>query len=147
MPDIIVTKPDLPEIELMVEVKATVGDVRATEAQLKLSMIRRNCPIGMFVTPESILFFRNRYTSYELESVQKMGECRTNELLDAMPDKALVSESYLISRVEQWLESLPLGGRRRWPSSAQDAIESFILPAVADGVVRADGPRFPRTGS
>ena len=146
-PDIVVTKPESPEPLLAIEVKAGSAGTRAAEPQLKKYMVHQSCPIGMLVTPEDTLFFRNRYTGYGPETIQRIGECRTNELLDAMPDKAFVTESYLVRRVEQWLESLSAGSRRSWPSSALEAIDSYVLPVVMSGVVRATGPRWRQTGS
>ena len=57
-----------------------------------------------------------------------------------------ISESYLLRLVEQWLESLRVGTRRAWPLSAEEAIETCVIPAVLGGIVRATGPRWRRTG-
>ena len=145
-PDIVVTQPDSPEVQLAVEVK--VGpDSRASEAHIKGYMVRQNCPLGMLVTPGMTLFFRNPYTGYEPEAIRKVGECRTEELLGAIAESAAGDEEVLLEGVEHWLEGLPLNPRRSWPSSAQEAIESYLLPAVMGGVVRATGPRWRRTAS
>jgi hypothetical protein len=146
-PDIVVTKPDSPEVVLAVEVNAGAGDMLLGEAQIKDYMAHQSCPVGMLVTPEDALFFRNPYTGYEADTIQRIGACRTSELLGEMPDKTLNTEEYLVLRVERWLEALPTGGRRSWPPSAAEAIESFVLPAVNGGIIRATGPRWRRTGS
>jgi|HubBroStandDraft_1064217.scaffolds.fasta_scaffold77270_1 hypothetical protein len=146
-PDIVVTKADSPEILLAVEVKAAADGRHDAEAQIKKYLVHRGCPGGMLVTPEDALFFRNLYVGYESDSIERIGHCRTSELLDAMPDAALVTESYLVRRVEQWLEDLPSGSRRSWPPSALEAIETYVLPLVRSGIVRAAGPRWRRTGS
>ena len=146
-PDIVVTRPDSPEVLLAVQVKAWAAVAHAAEAQIKDYMVHQSCPIGMLVTPEDTRFFRNRYTGYGPEAIQQIGECRTNELLDAMPDKAPLTEPDLVRGVEEWLENLRDGSRRSWPPSAQEAIESYVLPVSMSGVVRATGPRWRRTGS
>ena len=146
-PDIVVTKYDSPEILLAVEVKAGATVAQDAEAQIKKYLIHRSCPGGMLVTPEDTLFFRNLYSGYESDTIQRIGQCRTDELLAAMPDAAQVTESYLVQRVEQWLEDLPSHNRRSWPPSALEAIESYVLPLVRGGVIRAAGPRWRRTGS
>jgi hypothetical protein len=146
-PDIVITRTDSPEVLLAVEVKSGVAGAQSAERQIKAYMLHQSCPIGMVVTPDDTLFFRNRYTGYDSDAIQQIGECRTSELLDAMPDTATMSESYLVQRVDQWLESLRGGSRRSWPGSTREAMESYILPAVASGVVRATGPRWLRTGS
>lgn len=145
-PDIVVTKPDSPEVLLAIEVKAGIVGKQVAEAQIKDYMVHQSCPVGMLVTSDDTLFFRNPYIGYEADTVQKIGECRTNELLGATPDKAAPTESSLLLRVEQWLENLPAGSRR-WPTSALEAIESLVLPAVTGRIIRAAGPRWRRTGS
>jgi len=145
-PDIVITKPDSPDVLLAIEVKAEVAGARGGEAQIKDYMVHQSCPVGMLVTHEDTFFFRNRYTGYEPETIQKIGQCRTNELLSAMPDVPLVTED-LVRRVEQWLENVQVGSRQPWPPSALEAIETCVLPVVRCGVIRAAGPRWRRTGS
>jgi hypothetical protein len=142
-PDIVVTNPDSDEVLLAVEVKAGGAGAHLTESQIKDYMVHQSCPIGMLITPEDSLFFRNRYTGYEPETIQNIGECRTSDLLDA----GSIADPYLVRRVEQWLENLRVGSHRPWPSSVLEAMESYVLPAVMSGVIRATGPRWRRTGS
>jgi len=146
-PDIIVTKPDSPEVLLAVEVTAGAGGVRVSEAQIRDYMVHQSCPVGILVTPEDTLFFRNPYLGYDADTIQRIAQCRTSELMDGIPDGPVTTEANLLLRVEQWLEDLPAGTRRSWPSSAAEAIESFVLPAVTGGMIRAAGPRWSRTGS
>jgi hypothetical protein len=146
-PDIVVTKPDSPEVLLAVEVKAGAGGALVAETQIRDYLVHQSCPIGMLITPEGTVFFRNPYTGYEPDTIQKIGECRTDELLGGMHDRVVNVEPYLVLQVEQWLEKLPTSGRRSWPPSVAEAIESFVLPAVTGGIIRATGPRWRRTGS
>jgi hypothetical protein len=146
-PDIVITRTDSPEVLLAVEVKSGLGGLHTAERQIKAYMIHQSCPIGMVVTPDDTLFFRNRYTGYEPDAIQEIGKCRTSELLGAMPDKAMMSESNLVRGVDRWLESLRGGSSRSWPGSTREAMESYVLPAVVSGLVRATGPRWRRTGS
>jgi hypothetical protein len=74
-----------------------------------------------------------------------IGECPTGELLGALP-RGAVTESDLERPVEEWLESLRLGGDLSWPSAVREAIESSVLPVVTSGIVRAGGPRWRRAG-
>ena len=146
-PDIVITRADSPEVLLAVEVKAAGTDAETAEPQIKDYMVHQSCPLGMIVTPRETIFFRNRYTGYGPEAIQRIGECRTSELIEGMPEKPGLSEPDLIRRVDQWLESLQSGNRRSWPGSVQDAMESYVLPAVVSGVARATGPRWRRTGT
>lgn len=129
----------------MVEVNADVADPKSTEAALRSYMVQMSCPVGMLVTPEQVRFYRNRYTDYAPQTVEMTGECPTGELLGPLPERA-AAVSDLETRVEEWLESLRIGGGRLWPSAVREAIESSVLPAVSGGIVRAGGPRWRRAG-
>ena len=146
-PDIVVTRPDSPEVLLVVETKAGQVDIKSVEAQLKKYMVHMSCPVGMLVTEPETRFYRNRYTDYEPENIELIGSSTTDELLGRIPTTSIGREPHLESRVEEWLESLRVGHGRTWPSSAREAIESSVLPVVVGGVVRAGGPRWRRTGS
>jgi hypothetical protein len=151
--DIVVTRPDSPDVLLVAEVKlgraipgsSTPAATSTAEAQLKEYMVRSNCAVGMLVTLDFTRIYRNRYTRRDPGAVETPGECRTEQLLGALP--GLVSEAYLVERVEQWLESLQRSDSRTWPAEVHEAIESSVLPAVLGGMVRAAGPRWRRTGS
>jgi hypothetical protein len=145
-PDIIVGKPDSPEVLLAIEVRTDAAREEAAEEALREYMVRRNCPAGMLVTAENILFLRNPYTGYESNTIRRIGHCRTVELLGAMLLNT-ASESTLVLMVEQWLESLGTNGYHSWPPSAEEAIESCVLPAVIEGSVRSTGPRWRRKAS
>ncbi len=146
-PDIVITRPDSPEVLLAVETKAVVADVKSAEAQLKGYMVHMSCPVGMLVTWEQTRFYRNRYTDYEPHTVEMIGACATSELFGPTPAKSSLAESYLERLVEEWLESLRVDSRRSWPYSVREAIEASVLPVVIGGIVRAAGPRWRRTGS
>jgi len=146
-PDIVVTKPDLPEILLAVEVKGGAADIQNVEDQLKAYMVYMDCPVGMLVTFEQTRFYRNRYTGNEPQTVEGTGACATSELLGPLPARSSLAELYLERLVIEWLESLRvMDGRGSWPASAREAIESSVLPVVIEGVVRASGSRQRRTG-
>jgi hypothetical protein len=142
-PDIVVTRPDSPEVLLVAEVRRSVADQKSSEAALKSYMVHMSCPVGMLVTPEQVRFYRNRYTDYAPQTIEMIGECPTGELLGRLPQRAM-TESDLEGPVEEWLESLRLGGDLSWPSAVREAIESSVLPAVSVGLVRAGGPRWRR---
>ena len=139
-PDIVVTRPDSPEVLLVVEVEANVADQKSADAALKSYMVHMSCPVGMLVDPEQVRFYRNRYTDYGPQSVEMIGECPTGELLGAL------IPADLERTVEEWLDSLRAGDDRSWPAAVSEAIESSVLPVVSSGVVRAGGPRWRRTG-
>lgn len=145
-PDILVKSPDSPEVLLAVEVKSGAGAAQTAERQLRAYMSRRNCPAGMVVTPEDTFFLRNRFTSLDPESVEQVGKCRTEDLFGAVSAKSSAGEALLVRQVQDWLDDLRISSAR-WPASARDAIEWYVLPAVTGGVVASTGLRFRRTGS
>jgi len=144
-PDIVVTRSDSPEVLLVVEVKSSVAEQKGSEAALKSYMVHMSCPVGMLVTPEQVRFYRNRYTDYAPQTIEMIGESPTSELLGTFP-RGAVTASDLERSVEEWLESLRVGGDRSWPSAVREAIESSVLPVVSSGIVRAGGPRWRRAG-
>ena len=144
-PDIIVTKSDAPEVLLVVEIKMAKA-LADLEAALKEYLARTRCPAGVLVSPATARIYRNRYTHYTLEAIELLGECPAIELLGAF-DPRTITESTLEQRVERWLESLRASTNQTWPPSVRDAIESCVLPAVLEGVIRAAGPRWRKTGS
>jgi len=129
----------------VVEVKGNISDTKSTEAALRAYMVHMSCPVGMLVTPRQVRFFRNRYTDYSPQTVEIIGECPLDELLGPL-SQGEVTESDLEHLVEEWLDSLRVGGDRTWPSAVREAIESSILPAISSGIVRAGGPRWRRAG-
>ena len=144
-PDIVVTRPDSPEILLVVEVRRNTAEQKSSEAALKTYMVRMSCSVGMLVTSEQVRFYRNGYTDYAPQTIEIIGECPTWELLGTTPQETW-TESDLEREVEEWLESLRTGGEGRWPSAVREAVESSVLPAVSGGTVRAGGPRWRRAG-
>jgi hypothetical protein len=145
-PDIIVTEPDTPEELLAVEVQTGAGAAQAAEADLKEYMVRQNCPIGMLVTDEHVLFFRNLYEGRDPDTIRKIGECRTDELFEAMSPETPFPERYLVLVVQQWLENLRFRSRRSWPPTASEAIEWFVLPEVIAGTIGSTGKRWRPPG-
>jgi hypothetical protein len=146
-PDIVVTREESPEVLLAIEVRSGDTNILVAESRIKAYMAHQSCPLGMLVTPENTVFFRNRYTGYDTDAIQQIAQCRTSELLGALPDRAVVIEQYLERRVDEWLDSLKSSRRQSWPVEAQEAMETYVLPAILSGVVRATGPRLRRTGS
>jgi hypothetical protein len=72
-PDIVVTEPGSADVLLIVEAKTT-SSWSQSEPKLKQYMWERNCPVGLFASPRTIVLYRNRFTGYSDDSVQKLGE-------------------------------------------------------------------------
>jgi len=141
-PDIVVTRPDSPEVLLVVEVKGNVADQISAETALKSYMVHMSCPVGMLVTPMQVRFYRNRYTDYAPQTIEMTGECPTDELLGTLR-RGVVTESDLERPVEEWLESLRVGGDRiqRSPGRQRWHCTSGWSP-LAPRRLAADAPRL-----
>jgi hypothetical protein len=147
-PDILVSPPDTHDIALVVEVKLHENRLDQAEQQLKRYMFGMRCPLGMLVTPESLRLFRDTYTSYGEESIERIGEYSTRGLFDDMlaryprDDNAAIRGFLLEDAVQAWLERLAAGADLTdLPPDLKNAIEDHVLPALAYGDVRAAGPR------
>jgi hypothetical protein len=53
IPDLLVLDRELPEVQLIAEVKVGEFDRAATERQLKRYMLARSCPVALLITPET----------------------------------------------------------------------------------------------
>ena len=117
--DIVITKPDSPEVLLVAEVKTGDPEPLSSEEQLKAYMARISCPVGLLVTSEEMRFFRNLYTEYGPDSIHLIGKCPTRDLLGSVVGNAKLTESDLEPLVERWLESLRMTPRKPWPAGAR----------------------------
>jgi hypothetical protein len=140
-PDIVVGMPESSEVLLAVEVKGVAAQPSADG--LKEYMVRQNCPAGLLVTPETILFLTNRYTEFQPSSIEQTGTCATLELLGRTAGRRQ-TESDMVERVVLWLDTLAAAPRRSWPQCARESIETLVLPAVLNGVLRSTGKRLRR---
>jgi hypothetical protein len=149
-PDILVSSPDAHDIALVVEVKLHENALDQAEQQLKRYMFGMRCPLGMLVTPESLRLFRDTYTSYGVESIERIGEYSIRGLFDdalaGYPrDDAAMRAFRLEDAVQAWLERLAAGADfAELSPDLKNAVEEHLLPALAYGEVRAAGPRVRR---
>lgn len=143
-PDIVVGKPESSEVLLAVEVNNNTAAWASADG-LKEYMVRQRCPGGMLVTPETILFFTNRYTDFRPTSIEETGKCVRSEVLDrAGSGTRRQTESDLVEQVVLWLDTVAAAPRHSWPPCARESIDTLVLPAVLNGVVRSTGKRLRR---
>lgn len=147
-PDILVSSPDAHDIALVVEVQLRDDELGEAEQQLKRYMFGMRCPLGLLVTPERMRVFRDTYTSYGPESVELVGDypiggifeealARYSEEID---DAARAFR--LEDAVQAWLERLAVGtGLTSLSPELRRALETYVLPALEQGEIRAAGPR------
>jgi hypothetical protein len=153
-PDIIVTRDDGSRILLVVEARRAAGIHTEDESQLKFYMIQMRCPTGLLITPETIQIFRDRYTGHSEESVERIGNFPApgdwevfkaphhGSQASGSPDGRL--EERFEEAVRFWLEELsssPSAKFSRIPRDTGDALADYVIPALAEGVVRSGGPR------
>jgi len=135
--DILITTPD--DIELVVEAKVTLPNLKLTEEGLKQYMVGMQCPLGLLITRERMWLYRDFYTSRTPESVQLVGEFNIKSMWAQPPP---TQEMQFEIFVQQWLENLAYQSTKELPSDLRDAFRDYLLPAVRSGEVRAAHPRY-----
>jgi hypothetical protein len=147
-PDIIVLAEDAPRMLLIVETKLSPQDRSRDESQLKSYMLQMRCPVGLFVTPEEIVIFRDSYTAHSEQSVRRVGVFPAPKDWLVFKTPQTTHGTDLAWRFEEnvkaWLERLRSSSAdyvKEFPKETQEAVIEYVLPALAEGTVRAGGPR------
>lgn len=139
-PDVIVLAPDLPRVELLVEVKLQLPRAELThaEAQLKRYMRARGCAVGLLVSLAETHCYEDRYLTRSEDSIEHVGTIPTQALLPVEPGQT--SERELQRAVLAWLERLATAQPSALPTApdARQMVETYLLPAVAGGRVSAE---------
>ena len=102
-PDIIVTSRDGRDRFLVVEVKLAADDLEQTERQIKRYMLRYGYPTGMLVTPDMLHIYRDTFSSYEENSVERVGDFSMVGVLD--PD--VISTVRAIEEARRTIKKVP----------------------------------------
>jgi hypothetical protein len=142
-PDIIVTGPEPSDVMLVVEVKTTSGHLDNAERQLTKYMAAMRSPVGMLVTPEKLWLYRDQYLSTSEESIKRVGEFDVGNILrfDAERGNRNVTVDFE-NTVQTWIEGLTTeSGLRGLPPDLRRAVQSHIVPAISQGIIRAGHPR------
>jgi hypothetical protein len=111
-------------------------------------MLQMRCPIGLLVTPDVIEVFRDTYTTHSESSVEHVASFPSPKPLSIFkslhggssePQPELRFEE----AVRSWLEQLATSPSASVSESpkVREALRDYILPALAQGVVRSTGPR------
>ncbi len=143
-PDIIVTGPEASDIALVVEVKTSVPDLESSERQLKTYMSAMRSPVGLIVTPQRLWLYRDRYLGTSLDSIVRVAEFDVDNVLNFEHSGISRKDALEFERlVQAWLESLGTeAGLRELPTELRRAVQSYIVPAISQGAVRAGHPRL-----
>jgi len=150
-PDILVTGDGGSRILLVAEAKRR--EIRGEdESQLKFYMTQMRCPTGLLITPDAIEIFRDRYTGHSEESVERVGHFpapKNWEIFKVPHHGSRASESRVEERFEEavrfWLEELSSSPSAKFTEISNDtkeALTDYVLPALAEGVIRSGGPRY-----
>lgn len=131
--DIVVTSPT-GHFDLVVEVKLR-GDLDAATTQLSEYMSRVGADAGLVVGRDTIRILRDTYRG--APSIQVIGEFST-ALARGLRIGTDVFE--FEDSVQEWLESLRDGDDVA-AEPLRSALARYVLPVIADGTVRAAGPR------
>ena len=136
-PDILITTPD--GIALVVEAKVSLSNLECAEEDLKQYMVGMQCPTGLLITPKCMWLYRDSYTTRSPQSVRRVGEFNLTRLWDQPPP---LQGARFEMFVQRWLEDLPKHPVEGVPNELQEALRDYVLPAIANGEVRAAHPRY-----
>jgi len=155
-PDIVVTTEDNPRMLMIVETKLSSQNLSQDESQLKSYMFHMRCPVGLFVTPDEIVIYRDTYTTLSEQSVRRVGTfpAPKNWVVFKAIDRPSVINIVRAMRFEEnvqsWLEQLrssPSDYAKDIPEETKKALADYVVPALSQGIVRAGGPREVRVES
>src|SRR5277367_1720012 len=135
-PDILINTPD--GRVMVIEAKVTVNDFPGTQEGLKRYMAGMQYPFGLLITPEKGWVYRDCYSSLSPGSIKQVEEFDSTRIWrQSPPRQELAFEAF----VQQWIEDLPDFPVESLPPQLKDIVQSYVLPAIAAGEVRAAHPR------
>jgi hypothetical protein len=138
-PDIVVTESGSSHVLLIVEAKTTESP-QQTEAKLKRYMWEMSCPLGLFVSPRIIVLYRNWFTGYSNDSIQRLGEFPSPRSWVGFEERRSAEFETL---VQTWLEELRNNIRSaEMPKETREALLEYVLPSLVSGEIHAAGPRL-----
>jgi hypothetical protein len=145
-PDIIVTGSDAPEIALVVKTTTDSRSVPELERQLKTFMMGMSSPLGMLVTPERLWLYRDRYLPFPNESIARIGDFDMQPVFHLEQAGKQMAAPVFEQFVQSWLEGLSTDASANGlPPDMKRAVKTYIVPAVAQGQVRAAHLRLQLT--
>jgi hypothetical protein len=135
-PDIIITTPD--GRIMVIEAKVAMNDLPHTEEALKRYMIAMQYPFGLLITPEKGWVYRDFYSSLSPGSVRQIEEFDSTPIWRQNPPREpLEFEAF----VQRWIEELGDYPTQSLPPQFKDIVQSYVLPAITAGEVKAAHPR------
>jgi hypothetical protein len=135
-PDILINTSD--GRVMVVEAKLKVHDLARTQEALKQYMVGMQYPFGLLITPKKGWVYRDSYSGLASSSVTQVEEFDSTKLWHhSPPQRELEFEAF----VQQWLESLTDFPMETLPPKLREIVQSYLVPAIANGEVRAAHPR------
>ena len=135
-PDILINTSD--GRVMVIEAKVALNDLPRTEEALKRYMVGMQYPFGLLITPDKGWLYRDSYGSLSPTSVKQVEEFDSARMWRNDPPRQGVDfEAF----VQQWIENLADFPPDSLPPQLKDVVQSYVLPAIAAGEVRAAHPR------
>jgi hypothetical protein len=149
-PDIVVTGNDSHEVLLAVEAKTSERDFRTLAKDIRDYLLRMSCPTGLIVLPQKLYLYRNRYSGFGEDSVEEIGPFHLKDPLwrpkTWFYQRPRWGDSFE-KRVQSWLATIARKGTINDASpELESAFETYLLPALTLGTIRAGGPRSMSQG-
>ncbi len=117
----------------------SLPNLERAEEDLKQYMVGMQCPTGLLITPKRMWLYRDSYTTRSPQSVRRVGEFNLTRLWDWPPP---LQGARFEMFVQRWLEDLPKHPAKEVPNELREALRDYVLPAIANGEVRAAHPRY-----
>ena len=140
-PDIVVTARDTTEPYVVVEVKSRPESLTSSEDGVRDYMVRNNYALGMLVSVGEIWLYRNRFSGYDRDSIERIGGYPLREFDDLAALARTTTPALFAARleeaVEDWLRALPRADLGGLDEGLQRVLRDEVAPYVRDGVVHA----------
>jgi hypothetical protein len=135
-PDIIITTPD--GRIMVIEAKVKMTDLPHTEEALKRYMVAMQYPFGLLITPEKGWVYRDSYSSLSPASIRQVEEFDSTPIWRQNPPREPFEFEAFVQR---WIEDLADFPTQSLPPQFKDIVQSYVLPAIAAGEIKAAHPR------
>ena len=139
-PDFVVLGIDVPEVRVVVEVRARAFDLSKTEQELKEYMRAVSSPLGLLVTPRWTRVYEDTYRD-EPDRICTIAEADTAALIRMRGP--VEDERQLEDAVRSWLDYMVRhpGVRLHRKDVALTRVEDYLVPQVVQARVAVTGPR------
>jgi hypothetical protein len=128
-----------PYVVIEVKFKMTAEVAETTEAAMCDYIVQNNYALGMVVSVGEVRLFRNRFSSYRRDSVERIGvyPLRTFDDFGVGEHAPAKRADQLEAAVQDWIEEIPRAALADVPDELRQVLKAEFAPYIRDGAVRA----------